>query len=207
VGHVDTSLASGFVARQPEERLPVASDAPGGPPFGRPRSRGRSPALTPHLKDQIIGLVREVGALATAARCAGVPVSVAREWLARGLGHDSKRPRTALYAAFADGVEKARGEFVARRIRRIEQAAEGGTWTADAWAVERVDPDSWGRHDRLDVHASVALTEVRALLVWVASLVETYVPSERRATELDNLRAVTADIAGGAVQPGLARES
>jgi hypothetical protein len=33
---------------------------------------------------------------------------------------------------------------VARRIRRIEQAAEGGTWTADAWAVERVDPDTWG---------------------------------------------------------------
>jgi len=97
--------------------------------------------------------------------------------------------------------------LILRRIRRIEQAAEGGTWTADAWAVERVDPYSWGRHDRLDVHASVALTEVRALLVWVAGLVETYVPSERRAAELDNLRAVTADLAGGAVQPLSSRGS
>jgi hypothetical protein len=106
-----------------------------------------------------------------------------------------------LYADFAHAVEKARGEFVAWRIRRIEQAAEGGTWTANAWAVKRVDLDSWGRPDRLDVHASVALTEVRARLVWVAGLVETYVPSERRATELENLRAVTADLTGGAVQP------
>jgi hypothetical protein len=90
------------------------------------------------LSAQIVALVLDVGALATAGRCAGVPVSVAREWLARGLGNDSNRPRTALYASFADGVEKARGEFVARRIRRIERAAEDGTWTADAWAVERV---------------------------------------------------------------------
>jgi hypothetical protein len=103
------------------------------------RLGGRPTSLTPELSAQIVALVGEVGALATAARCAGVPVSVAREWLARGLGHDSNRPPTTLYASFADGVEKARGEFVARRIRRIEQAAEAGTWTADAWAVERID--------------------------------------------------------------------
>jgi hypothetical protein len=86
------------------------------------------------LSAQIVALVRDVGALATAARCAGVPVRVAREWFARGLGQDPDRPCTPLFAAFAHGVEKSRGEFVARRIRRIEQAAEEGTWTADAWA-------------------------------------------------------------------------
>jgi Phage integrase family len=47
-------------------------------------------------------LVREVGALATVTRCAGVPVSVAREWLAPGFGNDANSPRTALYASFAD---------------------------------------------------------------------------------------------------------
>jgi hypothetical protein len=161
------------------------------------RLGGRPTTLTPALSEQIIALVRDVGALATAARCAGVPVSVAREWLARGFGNDPNRPRTALYASFADGVEKARGEFVARRIRRIEQAAEGGTWTADAWAVERVDPDTWGRRDRLDVSGTITVVEMRAFFVAVVGLLERYVPPERLEAELANLIAVTDEIAGG----------
>jgi hypothetical protein len=161
------------------------------------RLGGRPTTLTPALSEQIIALVRDVGALATAARCAGVPVSVAREWLARGFGNDPNRPRTALYASFADGVEKARGEFVARRIRRIEQAAEGGTWTADAWAVERVDPDTWGRRDRLDVSGTMTVVEMRAFFVAVVGLLERYVPPERLEAELANLIAVTDEIAGG----------
>src|SRR5262249_60326234 len=63
------------------------------------------------------------GALATAARCAGAPVRVAGESFARGLGTHPDRPCTPLYADFAHAIEEARGEFVARRIRRIEQAA------------------------------------------------------------------------------------
>jgi hypothetical protein len=66
------------------------------------RLGGRPTTLAPALSEQIIALVRDVGALATAARCAGVPVSVAREWLARGFGNDANSPRTALYASFAD---------------------------------------------------------------------------------------------------------
>jgi hypothetical protein len=161
------------------------------------RLGGRPTTLTPALSEQIIALVRDVGALATAARCAGVPVSVAREWRARGFGNDPNRPRTAVYASFADGVEKARGEFVARRIRRIEQAAEGGTWTADAWAVERVDPDTWGRRDRLDVSGTITVVEMRAFFVAVVGLLERYVPPERLEAELANLIAVTDEIAGG----------
>jgi hypothetical protein len=111
--------------------------------------------------------------------------------------NDPNRPRTALYASFADGVEKARGEFVARRIRRIEQAAEGGTWTADAWAVERVDPDTWGRRDRLDVSGTMTVAEMRAFFVAVVGLLERYVPPERLEAERANLIAVTDEIAGG----------
>jgi hypothetical protein len=158
------------------------------------RFGGRPTTLTPELSAQIVGLVGEVGALATAARCAGVPVSVAREWLSRGLGKDSNRPRTALYASFADGIEKARGDFVARRIRRIERAAEDGTWTADAWAVERVDPDTWARRDRVEVAATVTVAHVEALVTFVVQLVERYVPAERRDSELADLAAVARSV-------------
>jgi hypothetical protein len=164
------------------------SDCNGG--RGVRRLGGRPTTLTPELSEQIVALVRDVGALATAARCAGVPVRVAREWLARGLGNDPDRPCTPLYADFAHAVEKARGEFVARRIRRIEHAAESGTWTADAWAVERVDPDSWGRRDRVEVAGTVTVAHVEALVTFVVGLVERYVPAERRDSELADLAAV-----------------
>ena len=138
------------------------------------------------------------------------PVRVAREWYARGLGRDPDRPCTPLFADFAHGIEKARGDFVARRIRRIEQAAEGGTWTADAWAVERVDPDTWGRKDRLDVSGTMTVVEMRAFFTAVLQLVERYVPEERRDAEVQNLIAVTDEltrgIGGGAVdRPSLSR--
>jgi hypothetical protein len=189
------SPASGQAARLPGTIDVTSSAVPG----GRARSRGRPPVLTPQLKDQIVALVREVGALTTAARCVGVPVSVAREWLSRGLGNDPKRPRTKLYASFADGVEKARGDFVARRIRRIEHAAEGGTWTADAWAVERVDPDTWGRKDRVDVSATITVAEVRGLLIAVIGVLERYVPVERREAEFANLLATAREFGGDQV--------
>jgi hypothetical protein len=120
-----------------------------------------------------------------------------------------RTPCTPLYADFAHAVEKARGEFVARRIRRIEQAAEGGTWTADAWAVERVDPDTWGRRDRLDVSGTLTVVKMRAFFVAVIELIERYVPEQRREAEVKNIIAVvdelTGGIGGGVVeQPSLA---
>jgi hypothetical protein len=169
----------------------------------RRRLGGRPTTLTAELSAQIVSLVGEVGALATAARCAGVPVRVAREWVARGLGNDPDRSCTPLFAAFAHGVEKARGDFVARRIRRIEQAAEDGTWTADAWAVERIDPDTWGRKDRVDVSGTITVTQVRGLLNAMISVFERYVPPERREAEFANLLAEARELEGGGSVVGL----
>jgi hypothetical protein len=71
------------------------------------------------------------------------------------------------------------------------------TWTADAWAVERVDPDTWGRRDRLDVSGTMTVVEMRAFFVAVVGLLERYVPPERLEAELANLIAATDEIAGG----------
>jgi hypothetical protein len=194
----------GSQASSPTEPLPATTDAASRAAprarLGRHRRRlGRPTILTAELKDEIVARVREVGALATAARCAGVSVRVAREWFARGLGQDPDRPCTPLFADFAHGIEKARGDFVARRIRRIEQAAEGGTWTADAWAVERIDPDTWGRKDRVDVSGTITFTEVRGLLVAMIGVLSRYVPTERRETEFANLLAEARKLGGGSV--------
>jgi len=86
---------------------------------------------------------------------------------------------TRLLLAFLDAVEKARAEDEPRRIARITRAAQGGAlvyerteervnektgavtrviekrfappqWTADAWMLERRDPDRWGRKVRFE---------------------------------------------------------
>src|SRR5262249_819657 len=56
---------------------------------------------------------------------------------------------------------------------RQQASLEGEVWHLDRWCAGRRARRSWpwGRHDRLDVHASVALTDLRALPVWVARLV------------------------------------
>jgi hypothetical protein len=72
------------------------------------RLGGRPTTLTPELSAQIVALVGDVGALATAARCAGVPVRVAREWLARGLGNDPDRRPTSRPSRQAERTLRAR---------------------------------------------------------------------------------------------------
>jgi hypothetical protein len=83
-----------------------------------------------------------------------------------------------LFLDFLDAIEKARAEDEHRRIGRITEAAEGGSvaserieerilkdgtrlvtterkyrppdWCADAWMLERRDPDRWGRKVRFE---------------------------------------------------------
>ena len=113
--------------------------------------------------------------LSRAAELVGVDGTTAREWLARGEGRD-ERPTKPIYVAFASAIQHARAQDEQRRVKRIEQAAAGGTvvyekitsypdgrevrevrrtppeWQADAWHLERSKPEEWGRKDRLDVH-------------------------------------------------------
>jgi hypothetical protein len=83
-----------------------------------PRRRGRPTKLTPELEDQLVATVRQVGFLSTAARSCGVPPSLVCEWVARGLGRDPDSPPTKRFAEFADGVERARGQFELERLAR-----------------------------------------------------------------------------------------
>lgn len=144
--------------------------------------------------------VAQVGFLSTAARCCGIRPAVCCEWVARGLGRDPDRPPTRLFAEFADAVERARGEFELARLQTINEAAgKPAHWRAAAWQLERFAPERYGRRRFVDVSGMVPLVEVRALLVAVVSLVDRYVPEERRESELDNLIAAAEQIAGGAL--------
>jgi len=46
---------------------------------------------------------------------------------------------------FSDALRKAKAEGINRRLERIERAAKKGDWRADAWWLERVYPDQFGK--------------------------------------------------------------
>ncbi len=86
---------------------------------------GRRTKLTP---EKIEGITRAVQAghyFVTACKLNGISESVGYEWLARGQG-THPRPKTALYARFAEAVEKATAEAESRALVTIQKAALGG---------------------------------------------------------------------------------
>ena len=157
----------GSPASCPTERLPATIDtskvrADRGRPRRHHRRRvGRPTTLTPELAERLAAAVSQVGCLSTAARSCGVPRSLVCEWVSRGLGLDPDRRPTALFAEFADAVERARGEFEIERIRLTTAAARApSNWRANAWLLERWDPARYGRRRLVDTSGMVPIGEV-----------------------------------------------
>lgn len=129
---------------------------------------GRPTRLTPEIAEAIEKQVRLGAPVSVAAEALGLDGAMACEWVARGEGRD-KRPKRKVYVQFAQRIKKAASEDVLRRIRRIDQAGEGGQvvaretitkptgetiirekwsepqWTADMTHLERRYPQEWGR--------------------------------------------------------------
>ena len=150
---------------------------------------GRKLKLTPEVQQMICQALLVGVPLRQAAVLSGVSVNTVNEWLRRGDGRDG-RQASQVFATFATAIKKAQAEDQARRVARIEQAAQGGQvlvektattvkpdgstvtvrevkysaplWVADAWHLERTDPKHWGRRDRIDVHRYREKIERRA---------------------------------------------
>jgi hypothetical protein len=139
----------------------------------------RPSKLTPALQAAIVQAVSQGVPFTQAAWVAGIADATALEWLQRGEGSHPTRPSTARFAAFAEAMKKAEAQDEARRVERINQAAQGGTithektitkangdvirevsrampqWQADAWHLERKYPERWGRKDHLDLTVNI----------------------------------------------------
>lgn len=70
-----------------------------------------------------------------------------------------KEAKSGKFKRFYDKVEEAKSVAITLRARRIYKAGEDN-WKADAWWLERVDPDNFARKDRqkVDAKAEVVVT-------------------------------------------------
>lgn len=87
---------------------------------------GKRPKLTPERQKKILDALSGGGYFEVACEYAGVDARTGFEWLQRGRGEHPTRPCTALYAQFAQAVEKAQADDEVHTIARIKQAGQGG---------------------------------------------------------------------------------
>lgn len=114
------------------------------PPKGRKPARkaapeakiGRPTRCTPTTTARICRFIeKDAVSLRAACELSGVPYSTAKEWRARGLETDKKRPPEPEFAAFAAHVARAERRSELSLVGVIRQAAHGRTLQT----VERIE--------------------------------------------------------------------
>lgn len=117
---------------------------------------GRPTKLTPERAERIVQMIKAGSYGHVAASANGIHVATFHAWQARGRDAE-KDPETGLcvdpdeqvFADFHEDVKTAEAEAEIRSVGLIQRAANGGTWQAAAWYLERKFSDRWGRKDHL----------------------------------------------------------
>ena len=97
---------------------------------------GRKTKLNPEIQQRV---VRGLGLGLTydhAAAYAGIDRATFYRWLARGR-RDADNGEESIFREFSDAVKESEGMAAAQCMARIVKAADGGTWQASAWILER----------------------------------------------------------------------
>ena len=97
--------------------------------------------LTDQLCDEICKDIKEGVPIIHAAIAHGISQSTFYNWYNKG-----KDAKSGKFKQFYEKVEEAKSVAITLRARRIYKAGQAN-WQADAWWLERVDPENFGRKD------------------------------------------------------------
>ena len=97
--------------------------------------------LTNKLCDEICNDIKAGVPIKHAAISHGITEVTFYNWYNKG-----KKAKQGKFRDFYDDVEEAKSIAITLRARRIYKAGESN-WQADAWWLERVDPENFGRKD------------------------------------------------------------
>ena len=105
--------------------------------------------LTDQLCDDICNDIKAGVPIDHASIAHGITRATFYNWYRKG--EDAKSGK---FKKFYDKVEEAKSVAITLRARRIYKAGEDN-WQADAWWLERVDPDNFGRKETHKIEADV----------------------------------------------------
>ncbi|WP_299523296.1 hypothetical protein [uncultured Methanobrevibacter sp.] len=100
---------------------------------------GRRSKLTVEITEQICNEIKRGMPLSKAPLIAGITVQTFYKWYNKG-----EKARSGKFKQFYDKVEEAKAYAIALRVENIRKAGQDGTWQADAWWLERIDPKNFG---------------------------------------------------------------
>ena len=110
--------------------------------------------LTDELCDNICNDIKEGVPIIHASVANGISKSSFYSWYNKG-----KEAKSGKYKKFYDEINEARSVAVTLRAKRVYNAGEV-SWQADAWWLERVDPENFGRKDHHTVQSENTNTNV-----------------------------------------------
>jgi transposase len=105
----------------------------------------RPTKLTPELLDRITLAIRAGNYAKTACEMVGIGETTFYRWMEEGEKDTGKKE----FREFRESIKRAEAEAEVRSVALIRQAADGGTWQAAAWYLERKHGDRWGRNDKI----------------------------------------------------------
>ena len=110
--------------------------------------------LTDELCDNICKDIKEGVPIVHASVANGISTSTFYSWYDKG-----KEAKSGKYKKFYDEINEARSVAVTLRAKRVYKAGET-SWQADAWWLERVDPENFARKDKMEVKSDNTNTNV-----------------------------------------------
>jgi len=93
----------------------------------------RSSKYTPELVEQMLRIIEAGAYAADACMAVGISETIYYKWLKEKV-------------EFVESIKKARAKAIVTRLVRINRAGQEGHWQADAWWLERVARDRFGRY-------------------------------------------------------------
>ena len=111
--------------------------------------RGAKLKLNKNLEKQICNDIKAGVPITHAAVMHGIDASTFYAWYNKG-----KVAKSGKFRDFYLNVEEAKSVAIGLRVRRIYKAGEVD-WKSDAWWLERVDPENFGRKDKLSLNGDL----------------------------------------------------
>lgn len=121
---------------------------------------GRTCKLNPELHKEIIQYIRNGNHAKTAAQACGICEETFYHWIRMG-----KKAKSGKYYEFYESIKKAKSLAIADAVKNIKETAKT-KWTAEAWWLERKNPEQWGnrQYQKVEHSGKVSIETLREWL-------------------------------------------
>ena len=111
----------------------------------------RPTKLTPELTREITSYIQDGNTPTISATLVGISPSTYFDWMSKG---SNQQPG---FMEFSESIKRACAQSTVNQVAHISRVADSGNWRAAAWMLERMAPESFGKHS----HGCRELTSFR----------------------------------------------